>query len=78
MNYDQIIEEILAFTKTQKEKNNQEDYFVRIDSLMSHFKRKFPELDARPIYDMIEEIEARGWLLEHTSSILIFDPATFN
>ncbi len=78
MNYDQIIEEILKFTKVQKEINHLTDYEIRIDSLMNHFKKKFPELDPRPIDDIIEEIDARGWLLEHTSSILVFDPATFS
>ena len=78
MNYDQIIEEILNFAKKQKEKNHLSNYEIRIDSLMRHFKTKFPELDPRPIDDMIKEIDARGWLLEHTSTMIVFDPAIFN
>jgi hypothetical protein len=78
MNYDQIIEEILNYAKTQKDKKNLPDYSVNVDSLMNHFKRKYPDLDHRPIEDTIEEIDARGWLLENTSSVLVFDPATFS
>jgi hypothetical protein len=69
MNYEQIIEEILKFTRVQKVKNNLSDYSIRIDSLMNHIKKKFPELEPGQVDDMIEEIDVRGWLLEHSSSI---------
>lgn len=78
MDYDQIIDEILSFAKMQKEKDNNGEYKVKLESLLRHFEKKYPELDHRPIKDVIDEIDARGWLLEHNSSILIFDPATFS
>lgn len=78
MNNDQIIDEILLFTKSKNERDDNGGYFVRINSLIHHFINKYPELDHRPIHDMIDEIDARGWLLKRDSTMLIFDPATFN
>lgn len=78
MDYSQIIDEILSFAKTQKEKDNNGEYKVQLKSLLRHFENKYPELDYRPIKEMIDEIDARGWLLECNSSFLIFDPAIFS
>lgn len=77
MGYDQIIDEILLYAKAQQRKNVNGEYRITISGLLKHFEKNFPELDHRPIYDMINEIDARGWLLDRDSSILVFDPATF-
>lgn len=78
MTYDQIIDEILSFAELQSRKNNSGEYNVQINSILKHFSNKYPGIEKRSIYEVIDEIEARGWLLERDSSILIFDPATFN
>jgi len=77
MNYEQIIDEILFFAIQQNEKENNGNYIVNINSLIRHFSNKFPDLDPRPIQDMINEIDARGWLIQRNSLTLVFDPATF-
>jgi hypothetical protein len=77
MNYDQIVDEILSYAKMQQQKDVNGEYKISINSLLKYFERKFPELDSRPIYNMIDEIDARGWLLKRNSSFLIFDPASF-
>lgn len=77
MGYDEIIDEILLYAKAQQQKNNNGEYKITISGLLKHFEKNFPGLDNRPIYDMINEIDARGWLLERDSLILEFDPAAF-
>lgn len=77
MNYDQIIDEILLYAQVQQENDENGEYRVLLIDLFKHFDKKFPELDHRPIYDMIDEIDARGWLLRRDDFILTFDPATF-
>lgn len=77
MNYNQIVDEILLYAKAQQQRNKNGEYKIFINGLLKHFEDNFPELDNRPIYDMIDEIDARGWLLERDSSILVFDPASF-
>lgn len=77
MSYDQIIDEILSYAKMQQQKDVNGEYKININSLLKHFEKKFPELDSRPIYDMIDEIDARGWLLKRDSAFLEFDPASF-
>ena len=77
MSYDQIIDEILSYAEMQQQKDVNGEYKININSLLKHFEKKFPELDSRPIYNMIDEIDARGWLLKRDSAILVFDPASF-
>lgn len=77
MNYDQIIDEILLYAKTQQQKNRNGEYSITISGLLKHFEKNSPGLDSHPIYDMINEIDARGWLLQRDSSTLVFDPAAF-
>jgi hypothetical protein len=77
MGYNQIIDEILLYAEKQQQENKNGEYRITISGLLKHFEKNFPGLDSRPVYDMINEIDARGWLLERDSSILVFDPATF-
>lgn len=77
MDYHQIIDEILLYAKMQQQKNVNGEYRITISGLLKHFEKKSPGLDNRPIYDMIDEIDARGWLLQRDSTILVFDPAAF-
>lgn len=77
MGYDEIIDEILLYAKAQQQKNDDGEYKINISGLLKHFEKNFPGLDNRLIYDMINEIDARGWLLERGSLILVFDPAAF-
>lgn len=78
MNYDQIIDEILSYAKIQQRQNNYGKYIITTKGLFEYFGKKFPHLDSCPIQDMIDEIDARGWLLSRDASMIEFDPATFN
>jgi hypothetical protein len=75
MGYDQIIDEILLYAKVQQQKNRNGEYSITIGGLLKHFEKVSPGLDSRLVYDMINEIDARGWLLQRDSSTLVFDPA---
>ena len=77
MNYDQIIDEILFYAKTQQQKNRNGEQSITISGLLRYFEKNSPGLDSRLVHDMINEIDARGWLLERDCSILVFDPAAF-
>ena len=78
MNYDQIIDEILLFAKSKNERDYNGGYIVNLNSLIRQFSNKYPDIDKQPIYEMIDEMDARGWLLKRDSSMLVFDPATFS
>lgn len=78
MNYDQIIDEILSYAKIQQQQNIYGKYVITTKGLFEYFGKKFPQLDHRPIQDMILELDARGWLLSRDASMIEFDPATFN
>jgi len=78
MDYEQIINEILLFAKRQFEKDNSGEYIVNIENLIRHFDKNYSHINHKEIFKMIDEIDARGWLLSRDSLLIVFDPATFN
>jgi hypothetical protein len=77
MTYEQIIQEILSFARKQQLLHSDDQYAVQLSLLYQHFHLKFPDLDKRSVAEVIEEIDARGWLLNRSDTILVFDPAAF-
>jgi hypothetical protein len=71
---DELLDKVMEFAKKQEfqgrfitSKNKLWKYIIRID----------PEADIRNMYEIIEELDARGWLVLNSDTEIEFDPACF-
>ena len=70
----ELLDKVMEYAQRQEHqgrfitsKNKLWNYIIKID----------PEADIRNMYEVIDELNARGWLLLNSETEIEFDPACF-
>ncbi len=71
---DELIDRVLEYAKTQ---NNEGRFIISKRKLWNYIQRIDPEADQRNMFEIISELDARGWLLINSETEIEFDPACF-
>lgn len=70
----ELLNKVLEYAKTQ---NNQGRFIIGKSKLWKYIQSIDPEADQRNMYEIIRELDARGWLLINSEIEIEFDPACF-
>lgn len=71
----ELLEKVMKFAQRH---DNQGRFLMPKKKLWNHIIIIDPEADIRNMYEIINELDARGWLLINTELEIEFDPACFN
>ena len=71
---DELIEKVMEYAQQQ---DFQGQFIITKKQLWSHIIKIDPQADIRNMYEIIDELDARGWLLLNSEKEIEFDPACF-
>ena len=71
---DELLKMVMEYAQQQE---HQGQFKITKNKLWNHIVKIDPEADIRNMYEIIEELNARGWLLLNSQKEIEFDPACF-
>lgn len=71
---DELLERVMEYAQRQ---GYQGQFIISQSKLWSYIIKIDPEADKRNMYEIIREIDSRGWLIKNTTTEIEFDPACF-
>lgn len=69
----ELLNEVMKYAKNEEHLG----YVISKKKLWDYIKRIDPDADIRNMYEVIDELDARGWLLTNSQIEIKFDPACF-
>jgi hypothetical protein len=70
----ELMDKVMEYAQKQEYQGR----FILIkNKLWYHILKTDPEADIRNMYEIIHELDARGWLLINSETEIEFDPACF-
>lgn len=70
----ELLDKVMEFAKNQFDKGQTK--ILKTD-LQNHIKEIDPNADSRNLELVINELDARGWLLKNSKTEIKFDPSSF-
>lgn len=70
----ELLEKVMEYAKNQSEKGNSQ---LKKTDLWNYVTKVDPNAKKESLSEVINELDARGWLLENNETGIEFDPASF-
>ena len=70
----ELLDKVMNYAQKQ---DNQGRFITSKNKLWNYIISIDPEADKRNMYEIISELDARGWLLINSETEIEFDPACF-